>query len=76
MNSKTVRIALTIVGSIIAVAWFIEATTLGRGFISTYLAPFAFGPLLIAALMGMNEKKRAKIEADKASHREPGEPKN
>ena len=31
--------------------------TRGKGFISTYMAPFAFGPLIIAAFMAMNEKK-------------------
>lgn len=58
MNSKTIRITLGIVGTVVAVAWFIESITLGRGFISTYLAPFAFGPLFIAAVMQMNEKRR------------------
>jgi hypothetical protein len=70
MNSKTLRMALVITGSLVAVAWFIEATTQGRGFISTYLAPLAFGPLLIAELMRMNERKRAKLEGEQAK---PGE---
>ena len=73
MNSKTIRISLGIVGSLVAVAWFIESTTQGRGFISTYLAPFAFGPLLIASLMGVYEKKRAKSEDNKARPRQAGE---
>lgn len=59
MNSNTIRITLGIVGTLVALAWFIESATLGRGFISTYLAPFAFGPLLIAALMHINEKRRS-----------------
>jgi len=57
MSYKSLRIALQIIGTVVAVAWFWEATTRGRGFISTYLAPFAFGPLVIAGIMRMLERQ-------------------
>ena len=57
MNNKPFRIVLQTIGTIVAVAWFVEIMTFGKGFISTYLAPFAFGPLIIAALMKRAEQK-------------------
>ena len=57
MSNKSLRTTLQVIGSVMAVAWLIEATTVGRGFISTFLAPFAFGPLIIAAILKGNEKK-------------------
>jgi hypothetical protein len=55
MSYKSLRITLQVIGTVVAVAWFLEAMTCGRGFISTYLAPFAFGPLLIAGIMRKSE---------------------
>ena len=57
MSYKSLRIALQVIGTVVAVAWFWEATTRGRGFISTYLAPFAFGPLIIAGIMRKSERQ-------------------
>ena len=75
MNFKTLRITLQIIGSIVAVAWFIEYTFLEMGFDSNYyLAPFAFGPLIIATFLMVNEKKRAKTESDKIPPHQDGQP--
>jgi len=57
MSYKSLRIALQVIGTVVAVAWFVESMTRGRGFISTYLAPFAFGPLIIAGIMQMVERR-------------------
>jgi hypothetical protein len=65
MNYKTLRIALQIIGSIVAIAWVVEAQTIGRGFISTYLAPFAFIPLFIGSIMFLIELRAAKSHDDK-----------
>ena len=65
MNQKSIRIYLQVIGSIVAVAWLIEAITIGKGFISTYLAPFAFGPLIIAAFMKRAEKKDSQDDGRK-----------
>lgn len=58
MSYKSLRIALQIIGTLVAVAWVVESTTRGRGFISTYLAPFAFGPLIIAGFMKRAERSK------------------
>lgn len=50
---KTVATARWVLGSVVAVAWVVEASTVGRGFISTYLAPLAFGPLFASAVLRM-----------------------
>jgi hypothetical protein len=60
MSYKSLRIALQVIGTVVAVAWMWEATTRGRGFISTNLAPFAFGPLIIAGIMMMLERRQQK----------------
>jgi predicted anti-sigma-YlaC factor YlaD len=51
MTLKAIATALWALGSLVAVAWLVEAFTVGRGFVSTYLAPLAFGPLVVAALI-------------------------
>ena len=58
MSYKSLRIALQIIGTAVAIAWFWETTTRGRGFISANLAPFAFGPLIIAGIMMMLERRQ------------------
>ena len=65
MNYKTLRISLQIIGSVVALAWFLESQIQGRGFISTYLAPFAFGPLVIASVMLFIECRSAKTRDHK-----------
>ena len=60
MSYKTLRIALQVIGAIVAVAWYWEATTRGRGFISTNLAPVAFGSLFISGIMFLFELRQQK----------------
>jgi len=49
MTRRTLGYALWALSAILAVAWLVEAFTKGRGFVSTYLAPFA----ILGNLAGM-----------------------
>jgi hypothetical protein len=60
MSYKSLRIALQIIGTVLAVAWYWEATTRGRGFISANLAPVAFGSLVIGGIMMLFELRQRK----------------
>ena len=60
MSCKTLRIALQVIGAMVAVAWYWEATTRGRGFISANLAPVAFGSLFISGIMFLFELRQQK----------------
>ena len=44
-------VLLWAVSAALSVAWLIEASTVGRGFISTYLAPFAIVGNLVTILL-------------------------
>jgi hypothetical protein len=51
MSRTTFRIFLVGLGAGVALAWVLEALLVGRGVVSTYLAPLAFiAPLLAAVL--------------------------
>ena len=41
MSRRRLGFTIWALSAMLAVAWFFEAFTEGRGFISTYLAPFA-----------------------------------
>jgi len=53
---------LRIVGVVFSVLWFVDAVFLGGGFISRYLAPLAFGPLLAATWIELRAQRRADRE--------------
>jgi hypothetical protein len=42
------------VAVLITIAWIIESFTVGRGFVSTYLAPIAIAGLLVVAFLRDN----------------------
>jgi len=44
--------------ALLAVAWLLEAFTRGRGFISTYLAPFAIAGTMFAAYQLSKDDRR------------------
>src|SRR6266568_6519011 len=41
VSRRSVGFACWVLSLVLSIAWLIEALTIGRGFISTYLAPFA-----------------------------------
>ena len=51
MNSRTLGWTLWALSMALALAWLVEANTVGRGFISTYLAPFAIVGNLVAMVL-------------------------
>ena len=51
MTRQTFGFALWALSATLAVVWFVEAFTEGRGFVSTYLAPFAIIGNLVGAAM-------------------------
>ncbi len=51
MSAKVIATALFVLGSLVTMAWVVEAVAVGRGFISTYLAPLAFVPLIASAML-------------------------
>ena len=58
---KTIGWTIWALAAAVSVAWFVEAFTVGRGFISRYLAPFGIvgnlvGAFMIWKLRGMNER--------------------
>jgi hypothetical protein len=53
MTMKAIGMILWALSSLVIVAWIVEASTVGQGFVSTYLAPFALGSLIVSALMSM-----------------------
>ena len=50
-SMANLRLALLIVGGTVSLLWNVDAQTGGVGFISSYLAPFAFGPISFSAIM-------------------------
>ena len=51
MKWNTLVIVLRATGALVAGAWLGEVLTVGPGFISIYLAPLAFGPILASELI-------------------------
>jgi hypothetical protein len=49
MSQRSVGFLCWAVSAVLSVAWLVEAFMVGRGFISTYLAPFA----IVGNLAGM-----------------------
>ena len=49
MSKRTLVVMIWAGSALLAVAWLWEAFTRGRGFISTYLAPFAIAGNMFAA---------------------------
>ena len=50
---------LRIIGMALALLWLLEALTLGRGFISTYLAPVALISLIASGILRAKASKEA-----------------
>jgi uncharacterized membrane protein len=48
------------IAAVITIAWIIESFTVGRGFISTYLAPVAIVGLLVLAFWPDSSKGRGR----------------
>ena len=48
---------LLVSGIVVAILWVNEANTIGRGFISKYLAPIAFGPPILAPLFMVLDRR-------------------
>ena len=73
MDYKPLRVILLTIGCTVSVMWLAETLAVGKGFISTYFAPFAFGPTIIASVMMVIELKRKKaaFELSRSSPQDP-----
>jgi hypothetical protein len=57
-HSKIVAYLIISIGFAVAVGWLLEAAFVGRGFISTYLAPIAFlAPSVGAVLLQVSGRR-------------------
>ena len=54
MSRRGLGFLVWALSAMLAVVWLVEAFTVGRGFVSTYLAPFA----IVGNLVGMWLRKR------------------
>jgi hypothetical protein len=71
-NARRIATAFWVVGSLVTAVWLTEIATVGRGFVSTYLAPLAFGPLLLAAIFFHWSLRAQNVSAPPARDAVPG----
>jgi hypothetical protein len=56
---KGIGIAVAVASGVVGVAWYAEAVTCGRCFVSSYLAPFAIlGNFVALALLARSRRAR------------------
>ena len=59
MNRRRLRMLIYAVAVLITIAWIIESFTVGRGFVSAYLAPIAIAGLLVVAFLRDNNSGKS-----------------